>query len=399
MQISDEANRRAAAAQRHTARLSCAEQFDTPAVQVHADFFYWLFGELRMVRIAHALRLLITTILLSVAVPGLAVAQAPGEIFTYRGACDGSAAVALDQDRFVVADDDSNVLNIFQIGKPDARALNLDQFLEAPLKKKQPGTDGQPAFKEADIEGAARIDDRIYWIGSHGRDSDGDAEPGRARLFATRILSDAAGPRLEPVNSVAYKSLREDMLGDENLKPLKLAEAYAPDKKKNGPPPESDNGFNIEGLAATPDGRLLIGFRNPRPANNALVIRLDNPAEVVDGKKPVFGKTWQLETLEGRGIRSIDRINSTYVIVAGPHLDAEDSNIKPPFALYTWSGQEGDNKPARMKDVVLPAGFNPEAVFAIAGNVMLLSDDGSKACKKADRSGKSFRAITLPAPK
>ncbi len=352
-----------------------------------------------MARIAHALRLLIITALPSVAVPGLATAQAPGQIFTYRGACDGSAAVALDQDRFAVADDDSNVINIYQLGKPDARGPNLDQFLEAPLKKKQPGPDGKPAFKEADIEGAARIGDRIYWIGSHGRDSDGDAEPGRARLFATRIVSDPAGARLEPVNSVAYKNLREDMLGDENLKPLKLAEAYAPDKKKNGPPPESDNGFNIEGLAATPDGRLLIGFRNPRPGNNAVVIRLDNPAEVVDGKKPVFGKTWQLENLAGRGIRSIERINSTYVIVAGPHLDAEDSKISPPFALFTWSGGDGDNKPAEMKDVTIPAGFNAEAVFAIAGNMMLLSDDGSKACKKADGPDKSFRAMTLPAPK
>lgn len=354
-----------------------------------------------MARIAHALRLLIVIALPSVAVPGLAAAQTPGQIFIYRGACDGSAAVALDQDRFAVADDDSNVLNVYQIGKPDARALNLDQFLEAPLKKKQPGPDGKPAFKEADIEGAARIGDRIYWIGSHGRDSDGDAEPGRARLFATRIVSDPAGPRLEPVNSVAYKALREDMFGDETLKPLKLAEAYAPDKKKNGPPPESDNGFNIEGLAATTDGRLLIGFRNPRPGDKAVVIRLDNPAEVVDGKKAVFGKTWQLENLAGRGIRSIERINNTYVIVAGPHLDAEDSKIKPPFALYTWSGADDDNKPAEIKDVTIPADFTPEAAFAIPGsaNMMLLSDDGSKACKKADKPDKSFRALTLPAPK
>jgi hypothetical protein len=387
---------------RSDALVGCATAFDTLAMQVHPDFFrIGYFGELHMARIAHALRLLAITTFTSVAASGLAAAQTAGQITTYRGACDGSAAIALDQDYFAVADDDSNVLNIYRIGKPDAAPLNLDQFLEAPLKKKQPGPDGKPAFKEADIEGAARIDDRIYWIGSHGRDSDGDAEPGRARLFATRIVPDPAGPRLEPVHSAAYKNLRDDMFGDEKLKPLKLAEAYAPDKKKDGPPPESDNGFNIEGLAATPDGRLLIGFRNPRPGNNAVVIRLDNPAEVVDGKKPVFGNSWQLENLEGRGIRSIERINGTYVIVAGPHLDAEASTIKPPFALYTWSGKEGDNKPVRMNDVAFPAGFTPEAVFAIPGSpdMMLLSDDGSDACKHAAKTEKSFRALTLPAPK
>ena len=361
-----------------------------------------------MARIAHALRLLVITSFSSGMAVGPAAAQAVDDIITYRGACDGSAAVALDQNRFAVADDDSNVLNTYQIGKPDAVGLNLDVFLDAPLKKKQPGPDGQPAYKEADIEGAARIGDRIYWIGSHGRDSDGDAEPGRARLFATRISPDPAGPRLEPVNSTTdqtkpavYTKLREDMFADETLKPLRLAEAYVPDKKKDGPPPESDNGFNIEGLAATPDGRLLIGFRNPRPGNNAVVIRLDNPAEVVDGKQPVFGKSWQLENLEGRGIRSIDRINDTYVIVAGPHLDADDSKIKPPFALYTWSGQESDTKPARMGGVVVPNNFTPEAVFAIPGspNMMLLSDDGSGTCKDAKKPDKSFRALTLPAPK
>ncbi|MGY8705685.1 DUF3616 domain-containing protein [Bradyrhizobium sp. 18BD] len=361
-----------------------------------------------MARIAYALRLLVITSFSSSMAVGLAAAQTVGDIVIYRGACDGSAAVALDQNRFAVADDDSNVLNTYEIGKPDAVGLNLDGFLDAPLKKKQPGPDGKPAYKEADIEGAARIGDRIYWIGSHGRDSDGDAEPGRARLFATRIVPDPAGPRLEPVNSTAdktkpavYTNLREDMFVDEKLKPLMLAEAYAPDKKKDGPPPESDNGFNIEGLAATPDGRLLIGFRNPRPGNNAVVIRLDNPAEVADGKKPVFGQSWQLENLEGRGIRSIERINDTYVIVAGPHLDADKSSIKPPFALYTWSGQEGDAKPVRMKDVAMPADFTPEAVFAIPGsaNMMLLSDDGSKICKKADKPDKSFRALTLLAPK
>ena len=49
----------------------------------------------------------------------------------------------------------------------------------------------------------------------------------------------------------------------------------------------------------------------------------------------------------------------------------------------------------------MPADFTPEAVFAIPGsaNMMLLSDDGSKACKNADKPDKSFRALTLPAPK
>ena len=170
-------------------------------------------------------------------------------------------------------------------------------------------------------------------------------------------------------------------------------------RRREGAEPESKKGFNIEGLAATPDEHLLIGFRNPRPGKEAVVITLKNPAEVVDeGKKPDFGKPKLLD-LGGRGIRSIERINNTYVIVAGPHGDVEDSDIKPPFALFTWSGAGGDTEPVAMK-VKIPDDFRPEAVFAIPGssNMMLLSDDGTKKCKKADKAQKSFRALTLPAP-
>ncbi|MEH2608162.1 DUF3616 domain-containing protein [Bradyrhizobium sp. AZCC 1693] len=345
-------------------------------------------------------RLLVVAILSTLITSGIAAAQAANLIATYRGACDGSAAVALDRDRFAVADDDSNVLNVYRTGQEAAiLELNLDQFLEAP-KKKKPGPDGNPVFKEADIEGAARIGDRIYWIGSHGRDSDGNAEPGRSRLFATRIVSHPDGSRLEPINPRAYTSLREDMFDDSKLKPLKLSKAFASGEKK-GPAPEAKNGFNIEGLAATPEGGLLIGFRNPRPGKQAIVVPLNNPADVVDaGKKPVFGNPRLLD-LEGRGIRSIEWINNVYVIVAGPYGKAKESKIKPPFALFTWSGNEADVKPRMMKKIKLPDDFAPEAVFEIPGssNMMLLSDDGTDKCKDADKPRKSFRALTVPAPK
>ena len=275
-----------------------------------------------MTRLAPAWRLLVVAALSTVTIFGVATAHA-ADITTYRAACDGSAAVALDRDRFAVADDDSNVLNVYRTGQEAAiQELNLDQFLEAP-KKKKPGPDGKPVFKEADIEGAARVGDRIYWIGSHGRDSDGNAEPGRSRLFATRIVSHPDGPRLEPIKPGAYTALRENMFDDLKLKPLKLSEAFASGEKK-GPAPEAKNGFNIEGLAATPEGGLLIGFRNPRPGKQAIVIPLNNPADVVDaGKRPVFGNPRLLD-FEGRGIRSIEWINNVYVIVAGPYGNAKE---------------------------------------------------------------------------
>jgi len=39
-------------------------------------------------------------------------------------------------------------------------------------------------------------------------------------------------------------------------------------------PLKSPGGLNIEGLCATPDGQLLIGFRNPIPDGKALIAPL-----------------------------------------------------------------------------------------------------------------------------
>lgn len=317
-------------------------------------------------------------------------------VLTYQGACDGSAAIALGANHFAVADDDHNVLRVYRTGelKP-VWSLNLDNFLKAPPKK----TPGQ--FKEADIEGAAQIQDRIYWIGSHGRDSDGNAEPGRARLFATRITAQQNEPRLEAIGREPFQKLREAMFADAALARLNLADAYAPGKEKNGPAPESDNGFNIEGLASTADGRLLVGFRNPRPKNRAVVIQIDNPADVVEKQSPpIFGKTILLD-LKGRGIRSIERVGSRYVIVAGPHQAARESAIKPPFALFIWNGSEDNRDPTEI-EVAMPSDFSPEALFVSPdGSTMtLLSDDGDlNNCKKADEAKRSFRALTVAAPK
>ena len=129
---------------------------------------------------------------------------------------------------------------------------------------------------------------------------------------------------------------------------------------------------------------------------------MHNPAEVVEkGAMPVFGRPILLSNLGGRGIRSIDRIGERYVIIAGPHGTAANSKIKPPFALFTWTGDENDTKP-EMQDVLMPADFSPEALLASedGSTSTLLSDDGDlNGCKTADTAQKTFRALQISAPK
>ncbi len=221
--------------------------------------------------------------MLAAAGAGAAAQSAPTAQTAYRGMCDASAALALGPDRFVVAD----------------------------------------------IEGAAAIDQRIYWISSHGlKGKTGDVDLHRRRLFATDIVAGAQGPTDKAVGA-PYERLLDDLLADPRFAVLVQAARIKPEK---------EGGLSIEGLAATADKGLLIGFRNPQPQGKALVVPLRNPAAVIDkGAKPVFGDLIVLD-LGGRGVRSMDRVGKELLISAGPYASAAASAVQPAFALYRWSG-------------------------------------------------------------
>ncbi len=303
----------------------------------------------------------------------------------YSGICDASAAIALGTDRFVVGEDEHNVLLIYRRDHPGSvEGVDLNSYL------------GTEPDEESDIEGAARIGDRIYWITSHGLDKNGEEKATRRRLFATDIIETPSGPTVKPLATPPYEDLLADLIAESKFRPLDLAAAAqkAPEKK---------HGFNIEGLAATPEGHLLIGFRNPRPGGKAIVIPITNPKEVVERrKKPVFDDAMLLDInedaidadREGRGIRSIERIGDYYLIVAGPFANNGS------FAIYRWTGQAADKPKPLNADL---GTLRPEALFAGPGidQITILSDDGDervgrKKCKNVAPDSKSFRAKTLP---
>ena len=291
--------------------------------------------------------------------------QVPEQV--HEGLCDASAAVALDAQHFVVADDESNRLTVYRrgAGRPVGH-VELDAFLKT--------------GKEADLEGAAQMGGRIYWIASHARNSAGKRREDRLRFFATA----ARGATLAPVGR-PYTALLDDLLAAPALAALHLADAAARAA-------EAEGGLNLEGRAAGPDGSLLIGLRNPVPQGRALLIPLLNPAELVEGRGPArLGNAITLD-LGGRGLRSIERVGSGYLIAAGPSADAGS------FALLRWSGRPADAP----LPVALELGtLRPEALFAWPdGQVTLLSDDGGlmvgkKACKDAAPARRAFRALNF----
>jgi hypothetical protein len=297
----------------------------------------------------------------------------------FTGMCDASGAVTLPDGKFVVADDEDNVLRVYDSGRGGAplSATDLSPDLQLSGKKKVP---------ETDLEAATRLGDRALWLTSHGRNSQGKPQPSRLRLFGT------IGGNGSPLRVVGkpYSHLLDDLLRAPALARFDLQAASQKAPKQPG-------GLNIEGMTARPDGRsVIIGFRNPVPRGRALVLPLLNPLEVLDGRPAEFGAA-QLLDLEGRSVRSISFWRGRYLLIGGGIADETVSK------LYTWDGKS--DRPRPVTSVALDD-FNPEgfASFEDRAEVLLLSDDGTREidgqpCKKLkDASRKRFRGRWVRVP-
>ncbi len=318
------------------------------------------------------------------------------KVLVYCGASDASAAAAINDDMFVVADDENNILRVYKTGDSEMPVFSYDltSFLEV-----------EPDYPEADIEGATKIGNRIYWITSHGRNEDGKIRPSRYRFFATDIEIKDGDVYIQPVGR-PYKTLVQGMLKDENLRSLGLDKSTQFDavklsKKQRGKLAPKEQGLNIEALCASADGKILyIGFRNPRPVRKntpnviaspsegisngasanekALVIPLYNANAIVEKSVlSVLGKPilWDLNNL---GIRSMEysAFHKAYFIIAGPHYEGRK------FALYRWSGSI-DEQPKLVRDLSFQRDFTPEVIvcFGNLDKLLILSDDGSLPVK------------------
>ncbi len=287
------------------------------------------------------------------------------EAFVYHGMCDASAAAAIGPDLFVVANDERNQLKVYRRGQPQpVDEIDLSDFL------------GTAKDKESDLEGAATIGERIYWISSHGRNKKGKHVETRHRFFATELRDGKVVEVGQP-----YARLIDDMIAAPQLRRYGLAQAA-------GRMPEADGALNIEGLAATPEGGVLIGLRNPAPRGMALVIPLLNPADVIEGGGARLGEAVELD-LGGLAIRSMELVGLAYMIIGGPAADEGE------FALFRWSGKPGD-KPEQLAHRHFGKA-RPEALFAIPGTrkLQLLSDDGGSHVKKMAEVDLSFQSVTV----
>jgi hypothetical protein len=285
------------------------------------------------------------------AVALLAAGAASGaRAMEYKGLCEASAGAFLDATHCAVASDETNTLHIYERGKPDpiGKGVDMEDFT---------------GFDKSDLEGAAAIGDRVYWISSHSFSKKNKDKAERKVFFATKIVMENGKPTLEPTGK-PVTSLRDGIAAAAGAQPGEL---------------------NIEALSATPERGLLVGLRSPLRkvdgANQAIVVPFKNPADVIDnGAAPNLDTVFTLK-LNGRALRSMDLIATSparYIIVAGPVADG------PGFALFRWDGPGTD--PEEITGGPDLTGLTPEGAMAVPGTelVQLLSDDGEVNGIKCD---------------
>ena len=275
------------------------------------------------------------------------------------GIADASAAIELDENYMVLANDETNLLYVYNrkaSGQP-VKTIDINPGNVLNL------TDGSAGnWKEIDIEAAAssrNISNRVYWMGSLSNGSDGDTKVNRNRIFATTVTGTGTGTTIS--NSGSYNNLRAALISWGNTNGYNLSASA-----QNGHDPKTIDGFNVEGMVFAPDGTTLyIGFRAPLvPTGNrtkALIAPIQhfetwfnngNPSG-----NPVIGNPIELN-LGNRGIRDMIRLNNgTYVIVAGSY----NNNSIP--AIFRWSGNAGD-EPLLVPSFNL-AGLNAEALLPV----------------------------------
>lgn len=303
------------------------------------------------------------------------VAPAGAREVVFEGMCDASGAVELDAHTFLVADDEDNLLRIYDAdrGGPPLSAVDVSAAVGLVPKGKK------NKMPELDLEAGSRIGDRAYWLTSHGRDSKAREQTSRQRLFATTIPT--ADAPLAVVGE-PYEGLLADVVADARFARFELAAAAVL-------PPKEPGGFNLEGMTATPDGTLLLGFRNPVPADGAIFFELLAPADLVEGKPARFGDPFQL-ALDGGGARAITWWRDRYLVIAGSFTSGGTSR------LYAW-----DKVGAPVALPVDLTGYNPEGTFTPEDRdeIMLVSDDGERLigetpCKKLkDPTQRRFRGL------
>ncbi|WP_436496200.1 ExeM/NucH family extracellular endonuclease [Actinokineospora sp. HUAS TT18] len=306
-------------------------------------------------------------------------AALPAGTHNHYGASDASTAIDLGAGAMVVADDETNVLRVYDREHSRYPAQAFDVRAAGLALRDADVT------REIDIEAAARQGDTIYWVGSHGQNSSAKTRLNRQELFTTTVSGTGTGASLSLGGS--YQLLRDDLIAWDQANGDALGIAAAATRAPEGDGLGGPTGVNIEAAEFAADGSLLLGFRGPLTSDNkAIVVPVTNIAALV-AANPTTGVTASFGTalrwdLGGRGVREIRKNTAgEYLIIAGPS-DA-GTGAAGEYKFYSWDG-DATHQPlprAGSLDAVAATG-KPEAIVDVpapltdTSSVQVLADSG-----------------------
>ncbi|MCB1491341.1 MAG: DUF3616 domain-containing protein, partial [Rhodobiaceae bacterium] len=309
----------------------------------------------------------------------------------HYGASDGSAAIPIGTDYMLVADDETQTIRLYD--RTDSGvALNTFNFTAPQFGSGESALNAALAAPspEVDIEAAVRVGSTIYFVGSHGNESDGTNAPDRSTIFATTISGTDASTTLAYGDE--YKGLTQDLITWDVTNGHGLGANFfginaAINTNKS---PEQNDGFNVEGIVMAP-GSATTAFLSLRApiindggTDKAVIVPITNFTSL-PGLAPgsaTFGAPILLD-LDGHAIRDIAKnAADQYVILAGPAGSAIGTGD---FALYTWDGTAGSAPVLRGGDLQAIAnatGGSPEAIVEVPAGldgdsvIQILYDNG-----------------------
>jgi hypothetical protein len=310
---------------------------------------------------------------------------------SYLQTCDGSLGVMIDATHFLDGNDETQAMRLYVRGATGGPLQTID------ISK----SIGLSTSDEADLEDMTRVGDRVYVIGSHGRNKDGELERSRYRFFGMDLAG--ASPNLTLTVPGYTSTLLDQMLVAANwVTPNPSVIATLTAAASLGTATDADlapkvDGTNIEGLTWAPTAaranQLLIGFRNPTQGTQAIVVSLLNADAVLAGATAQLGEASLLD-LGGLGIRALtwSPVHQAVLLIAGP----QDASAGP-FQLFEWSGLPTDAPSLIQAITNAPSDSAPEAIVPYPGtrDVQILFDQGDHliggdACKDADESDQVF---------
>ena len=352
---------------------------------------------------------LLKTLILSAVIVftvGVNFAFALPDIVTLQGMCDASAVIKVGS-QFLVLNDEDKTETVFRFfdfttgGTPSLVA-------KLPTEKLQI----DPSHPEIDFEGLTQIQDVYFAIGSHSRSSDLPYAPrdSRKNLIAFRWQPETTQP-IKVIGSLKalIPALQSHLMTTPSLKITEIDPARDPKQEDGG------GGLSIEGLAAMPNGNLLIGLRSPTnpsvgalTSRQAIAIELVNPLKAITDNQATLGNVY-LWQLDGAGIRDLayDPVKHRIVILSGPPGPGK------PFKIWTWNGDAAQptqvlnlSKDKSMTEI-LDEGGAPEGLTVDGKHLWFVFDEGKrkvhkhgpdKLCGKLSPSDseKTFRAMPIP---